>query len=339
LISGEIILQTENNNNKKMNNKKNIAIVAGGYSSEYEVSINSAQNIYSAIDNSIYNKYLVVVSKDEWNVHYNNELYSVDKNDFSFQPAQEKIKFDFAYITIHGTPGENGLLQGYLEMLGIPHSTCSTLASSMTFDKFTCNHYLKQFGITVSDSVLLNNSNYSIEDVIATTGIPCFVKPNADGSSFGITKVKEKSELKDAIDNAFTYCNQVIVERYIDGLEFTCGLIKTGKKEIILPVTEVLPKNEFFDFEAKYDPNMAEEITPARISEELTQRIQNLSSKIYDILRCKGIIRVDFIIKNDIIYVLEVNTTPGMTANSFIPKQIKAAGLNLTDILSLIIEQ
>lgn len=322
-----------------MKTKKNIAIVAGGYSSEYEVSINSAQNIYSSIDDSKYNKFLVVIRKDSWQVHYNNEVYEIDKNDFSFQPTQEKINFDFAYITIHGTPGENGLLQGYLEMMGIPHSTCNTLASSMTFDKFTCNHYLKQFGITVSDSILLNNRNFSTKEIVATTGIPCFVKPNADGSSFGITKVKKESDLKEAINNAFTYCNQVIVERFIDGLEFTCGLIKTKDKEIILPVTEVLPKNEFFDFEAKYDPNMAEEITPARISEELTKRIQNLSSEIYDILRCKGIIRVDFIIKNDTIYVLEVNTTPGMTSNSFIPKQIKAAGLNIKDILSFIIEQ
>lgn len=322
-----------------MNTKKNIAVVAGGYSSEYEVSISSAQNIYSAIDSSKYNKYLVVITKDGWNVHYNNELYYVDKNDFSFQPAQEKIKFDFAYITIHGTPGENGLLQGYLEMIGVPHSTCSTLTSSMTFDKYTCNHYLKQFGIRVSDSILLTNNEYSVENIISTTGIPCFVKPNADGSSFGISKVKKESELKEAIDNAFSFCNQVIVERFVDGLEFTCGLVKTAEKEIILPVTEVLPKNEFFDFEAKYDPNMAEEITPARISEELTKRIQNLASKIYDLLRCKGIIRVDFIIKNDTIYVLEVNTTPGMTANSFIPKQVKAANLDIKDVLSLIIEQ
>lgn len=322
-----------------MKTKKNIAVVAGGYSSEYEVSINSAQNIYSAINSSRYNKYLVVIGKDEWSVHYNNEVYPVDKNDFSFQPAQEKIKFDFAYITIHGTPGENGLLQGYLEMLDIPHSTCNTLAASMTFDKYTCNHFLKQFGITVSESVLLTNKSYSIDNVISTTGIPCFVKPNADGSSFGIRKVKKKEELKDAIENAFTFCNQVIVEKFVDGLEFTCGVVKTGDKEIILPVTEVLPKNEFFDFEAKYDPTMAEEITPARISKELTQRIQDLSSRIYDILRCKGIIRVDYIIKDDTIYVLEVNTTPGMTSNSFIPKQIEAAELNLSDVLSLIIEQ
>ena len=322
-----------------MKTKKNIAVVAGGYSSEYEVSINSAQNLYSAIDRSRYNRYLVVVSKNGWHVHYNNDVYPVDKNDFSFKPTDEKTKFDFAYITIHGTPGENGLLQGYLEMLGIPHSTCNTLASSMTFDKYTCNNYLKQFGITVSDSVLLTNKNYSLENIIKTTGIPCFVKPNADGSSFGITKVKKESDLKDAIENSFTYCEQVIVEKFVDGLEFTCGVIKTAEKEIILPVTEVLPKNEFFDFEAKYDPTMAEEITPARISKELTQRIQDLSSKIYDILRCKGIIRVDFIIKNDMIYVLEVNTTPGMTSNSFIPKQIKAAGMNLTDIISMIIEQ
>lgn len=319
--------------------KKNIAVVAGGYSSEYEVSISSAQNIYSAIDSSLYNKFMVVITKEDWTVHYNNETYPVDKNDFSFQPTNEKIKFDFAYITIHGTPGENGLLQGYFEMMGIPHSTCNTLAASMTFDKYTCNHYLQQFGIKISDSILLTNKKYSLQNVIDTTGVPCFVKPNADGSSFGISKVKEERELKEAIDNAFSFCNEVIVERFIDGLEFTCGLVKTKDKEIILPVTEVLPKNEFFDFEAKYDPNMAEEITPARISDELTKRIQDLSSHIYDILRCSGIVRVDYMIKDNCIFLLEVNTTPGMTANSFIPKQIKAAGLNISDVLTTIIEQ
>ncbi len=322
-----------------MNTKKNIAVVAGGYSSEYEISINSAQYIYSAIDSSLYNKFLVIITKEKWSVHYNNEIYTVNKNDFSFKPINEKIIFDFAYITIHGTPGENGLLQGYLEMIGIPHSTCSPLAASLTFDKYTCNHYLQQFGVKISDSMLLTNKNYSQDSILDNIGVPCFVKPNADGSSFGISKVKKEIDLQEAIDKAFTYCNEVIVERFIDGLEFTCGLIKTKNKEIILPVTEVLPKNEFFDFEAKYDPNMAEEITPARIPEELTKRIKDLSSRVYDILKCRGIIRIDYIIKDNCIFLIEVNTTPGMTSNSFIPKQIEAAGLNISDIITTIIEQ
>lgn len=320
--------------------KKNIALIAGGYSSEYEVSIKSAQNIYSAIDETMFNKYLVIITKEKWKVHYNNEFYTVDKNDFSFTPVNDKIKFDFAYITIHGTPGENGLLQGYLEMLNIPHSTCSSFAASLTFDKYACNKYLNSFGINISKSILLRNiKQYTIEEIVNNVGIPCFVKPNADGSSFGISKVNSINTLQAAIEKAFSYCNEVIIEKAINGLEFTCGAIKTKNEEIILPITEIIPKNEFFDFEAKYDPTKAEEITPARISSELTSFIQDQTSRIYDILKCKGIIRVDYIIENNIVYVLEVNTTPGMTSNSFIPKQVVASGRNLNDIISLIINE
>jgi D-alanine-D-alanine ligase len=323
-----------------MKSKKNIALVAGGYSAEYEVSIKSAQNIYAAIDDATYNKYLVLITKDKWEVHYNNETYPVDKNDFSFSPMGVKIKFDFAYVTIHGTPGENGVLQGYFAMLDIPHSTCDILAASLTFDKYTCNHYIKNFGINIGESILLRTKNqHSIEDIHSLVGVPCFVKPNADGSSFGISKVKTKEELKDALDKAFSYSNEVIVEKAINGLEFTCGAVKTSSKEIILPVTEIITNNEFFDFEAKYDPTKAEEITPARISDELTKELQRQTSHIYDILKLKGIIRVDFIIENNKIFVLEVNTTPGMTSNSFIPKQITADGRELKDIISLIIEE
>lgn len=323
-----------------MKTKKNIALVAGGYSSEYEISIKSAQNIYTAIDNSQYNKYLVIITSDKWEVHYNNDIYPIDKNNFSFKLEQENIVFDFAYITIHGSPGENGLLQGYLAMLKIPHSTCDSFAASLTFDKFTCNRFLKQFNINVANSLLLRKKKqYSIDEINSAIDIPCFVKPNADGSSFGISKVNTKEQLQAALDKAFSYCNEVIVERAINGLEFTCGAIKTNKEDIIFPVTEIIPKNEFFDFEAKYDPLMAEEITPARISNDLTKFLQEQTSKIYDLLKCKGIIRVDYIIENKIIYVLEVNTTPGMTSNSFIPKQIEASGLKLKDIITLIIEE
>lgn len=322
-----------------MNLKKNIALVAGGYSSEFEVSIKSAQNIYAAIDDTIYNKYLVVITKDKWEVHYNNEKYPVEMNDFSFSPMGVKIKFDFAYVTIHGTPGENGLLQGYFAMLNIPHSTCSVLAASLTFDKYMCNHYISQFGINISNSVLLRSKEqYTLKEINSLVGVPCFVKPNSDGSSFGISKVKTENELQAALDKAFSYCSEVVVEKAVNGLEFTCGAVKTSKETIILPVTEIIPKNEFFDFEAKYDPTMSEEITPARISEELTKELQRQTSHIYDVLKLKGIIRVDFIIENSKIFVLEVNTTPGMTSNSFIPKQISADGRELKDVISLIIE-
>ena len=322
-----------------MKTRKNIALIAGGYSAEYEVSINSAQNIYAAIDEMRYNKYLVVITKDKWEVHYNNEIFPIDKNDFSFTLENEKISFDFAYITIHGTPGENGLLQGYLAMLDIPHSTCDSFAASLTFDKYTCNHFLKQFNINIADSILIRNKEqYTIDEINKAVGTPCFVKPNSDGSSFGISKVNTLNELQQALDKAFSYCNEVIIEKAINGLEFTCGAIKTSKEEIILPVTEIIPKNEFFDFEAKYDATMAEEITPARISNELTEFLKEQTSRIYDILKCKGIIRIDYIIENNIVYVLEVNTTPGMTSNSFIPKQVKASGRDLRDIIGLIIE-
>ena len=322
-----------------MKTRKNIALIAGGYSAEYEVSINSAQNIYAAIDEMRYNKYLVVITKDKWEVHYNNEIFPIDKNDFSFTLENEKISFDFAYITIHGTPGENGLLQGYLAMLDIPHSTCDSFAASLTFDKYTCNHFLKQFNINIADSILIRNKEqYTIDEINKAVGTPCFVKPNSDGSSFGISKVNTLNELQQALDKAFSYCNEVVVEKAINGLEFTCGAVKTSKEVIILPVTEIIPKNEFFDFEAKYDPTMAEEITPARISNKLTKFLQDQTSMIYDTLKCNGIIRVDYIIENNIVYVLEVNTTPGMTSNSFIPKQIEASGRELKDVISLIIE-
>ena len=322
-----------------MKTRKNIALIAGGYSAEYEVSINSAQNIYAAIDEMRYNKYLVVITKDKWEVHYNNEIFPIDKNDFSFTLENEKISFDFAYITIHGTPGENGLLQGYLAMLDIPHSTCDSFAASLTFDKYTCNHFLKQFNINIADSLLIRNKEqYTIDEINKAVGTPCFVKPNSDGSSFGISKVNTLNELQQALDKAFSYCNEVVVEKAINGLEFTCGAVKTSKEVIILPVTEIIPKNEFFDFEAKYDPTMAEEITPARISNKLTKFLQDQTSMIYDTLKCNGIIRVDYIIENNIVYVLEVNTTPGMTSNSFIPKQVEASGRELKDVISLIIE-
>jgi len=322
-----------------MKTRKNIALIAGGYSAEYEVSINSAQNIYAAIDEMRYNKYLVVITKDKWEVHYNNEIFPIDKNDFSFTLENEKISFDFAYITIHGTPGENGLLQGYLAMLDIPHSTCDSFAASLTFDKYTCNHFLKQFNINIADSILIRNKEqYTIDEINKAVGTPCFVKPNSDGSSFGISKVNTLNELQQALDKAFSYCNEVVVEKAINGLEFTCGAVKTSKEVIILPVTEIIPKNEFFDFEAKYDPTMAEEITPARISNKLTKFLQDQTSMIYDTLKCNGIIRVDYIIENNIVYVLEVNTTPGMTSNSFIPKQVEASGRELKDVISLIIE-
>ncbi|MDQ2179511.1 D-alanine--D-alanine ligase [Marinifilum sp. D714] len=319
--------------------KRNIAVIAGGDSAEIVISLQTSDHIFNTLDKDLYNPYLIELKELDWNVKIENESYPIDKNDFSFTKDGIKTKFDFAYIAIHGTPGENGILQGYFQLLRIPYSTCDVLSSALSFNKHACNSYLKSLGFNFAKSVLLKkDEEYSIEEIHAKLGMPCFVKPNADGSSFGISKVKQVEELNKAIEKAFEEGKEVIIEEFIDGLECTCGLVKTKKESIIFPVTEVLPKKEFFDFEAKYDPNMAEEITPARISPELTKQIQNMSSEIYDALKCKGIVRVDYIIKNKEIFVLEANTVPGMTSTSFIPQQVAAMNRDLKDILTLVIE-
>ena len=318
---------------------KNIAIIAGGNSSEYEVSMKSGKNIYDEVDENRYNKYLVILKGRDWHVEIGEKKYPVDRNDFSFTRDGEKILFDFAYITIHGVPGENGLLQGYLDMMGVPYGCCNVLASALTFDKHTCNTYLKSYGVNVADSVMLiRGMTYDVNEIINEVWLPCFVKPNAEGSSFGVTKVKEAAQLEDALKKAFALCREVLIETFIDGTELTCGVVKAGDMDIAMPIAEVIPKNEFFDFEAKYDPTKSDEIIPARISPELTNRIKTLSSMIYDILRCEGIIRVDYIVRDDEIFMLEVNTTPGMTSNSFVPKMVRAMGGTLREVLTKIID-
>ncbi|MEI7675738.1 MAG: D-alanine--D-alanine ligase [Bacteroidales bacterium] len=320
--------------------KKNIAIVAGGDSSEWVVSMKSAKGLSTFIDAEKYNIFIVTIREGQWNVVLNdNSKAYIDKNDFSFESDDEKIKFDFAYITIHGTPGENGILQGYFELVGVPYSCCGVLAAALTFNKYVCNRYLSGFDIKVAKSVLLRQyQTKHTSEILAEVGLPCFVKSNVGGSSFGVSKVKDASEMQMAIENAFGEGHEVIIESFISGTEVTCGCYKTKQKSIVFPITEVVSKNEFFDYEAKYNAEKADEITPARISQELTQLIQNRTSEIYDLLDCKGIIRADYIIADDGVYLLEVNTTPGMTATSFIPQQVEAAGLNIKDVMTDIIE-
>lgn len=319
--------------------KRNILIIAGGDSAEIVISMQTAKHIFNTLDKNLYQVYQATFKGKEWKVNLNGLEYDIDKNNFSISTGTTSVKFDFAYIAIHGTPGENGILQAYLNLVQVPHSTCDVLSSALSFNKHACNSYLKSLGFEFAKSVLLKkDENFDCKSIETKVGLPCFVKPNADGSSFGISKVRKFEELEDAILKAFKEGNEVIIEEFIEGLEVTCGLLKTKQEEIIFPLTEVVPKNDFFDFEAKYDPAMADEITPARISKELTLEIQKLSSKIYDALKCKGIVRIDYIIKNNTPYMLEANTVPGMTANSFIPKQVKAMKRELRDILTLIIE-
>jgi len=324
-----------------MNMKKKIAIVAGGYSSEFSISLKSAQGLQSFIDPEHYEVYIILITKDQWLVQLDeNTEIPIDKNDFSFVRVDQKVHFDFVYITIHGTPGENGLLQGYFDMMRIPYSSCGVLASALTFNKYFCNQFLKNFGLSIADSVFLRKSDsWDSTTVLSKLGLPVFVKPSDSGSSCGVTKVISENQLQEAVAKAFEEGSEVLIERFLSGTEVTCGCYQIKDKTTVFPITEVVSKNEFFDFDAKYTPNSAEEITPARISPQLTEEIQSLTSKIYEWIGAKGIIRVDYIISLEgEIKLLEVNTVPGMTTTSFIPQQIKAAGLNIRDVFTEIIE-
>lgn len=321
--------------------KKNIAIVAGGYSSEWQVSLRSANGIYSFLPKDKYEITIVTIIGDKWTARPNeDEEYNIDKNDFSYTNHDgQKVMFDCAYITIHGTPGENGLLQGYFEMIGMPYSCCGVLPAALTFNKFACNRYLQGFGIKIAQSILLRKGETIHDDaVIQQVGLPCFIKSNVGGSSFGVTKVKQSAEIQPAIQNAFNEGDEVIIESFLQGTELTCGVYKTQDKEVAFPLTEVVTTNEFFDYDAKYN-GQVDEITPARIPDDIARQIQQLTLRIYDILGCKGIIRVDYILHEDKSFsLLEVNTTPGMTATSFIPQQVRAAGLDIAHVLEEIIE-
>lgn len=330
-------------NNTKM--KRIIAIVAGGDSSEHDVSLRSAEGIYSFMNKEIYDCFIIEINSFSWIANLpNGDKAVVDKNDFSFLTGEKRIHPDFAYITIHGTPGENGILQGYFDLIKLPYSTSNVLIESLTFNKYFLNQFLKPFNIKVADSILLRKGSedkFSGEEIVNRLGLPCFVKPCADGSSFGVTKVKKQEELRSAIDASMKLGKETMIESFIDGTEITCGCYKTKKVSRVFPITEVVTNDEFFDYNAKYN-GAVKEITPARISEETAKRVSELTSEIYDILGCEGIIRIDYILSGkkgtEDINLLEINTTPGMTATSFIPQQIKAAGLNISNVLSDIIE-
>ena len=320
--------------------KRTIAIVAGGDTSEYEVSLRSAQGIYSFIDKEKYTLYIVGMHGLDWHVQLpDGRTVPVDRNDFSFRLDGQQVKFDFAYITIHGTPGEDGRLQGYFDMLRIPYSCCGVLAAALTYDKFACNQYLRAFGVRIAESLLLRQGQTITDDeVVEKIGLPCFIKPSLGGSSFGVTKVKTREQIQPAIAKAFEEAQEVVVEAFMDGTELTCGCYKTKEKEVVFPITEVVSHNEYFDYKAKYNGE-SDEITPARIPDELADRVKKLTSAIYDILGAQGIIRVDYIVpEGSKINLLEVNTTPGMTATSFIPQQVRAAGLDIKDVMTDIIE-
>ncbi len=319
--------------------KKNIAIVYGGYQSEAVVSAKSLAGLMTFIDSERYNLIPVEITRKEWYATVDGNKISIDRKDFSFCTNGKTTKIDFAYITIHGVPGENGQLTGYLEMIGIPHSTCPSLTSAMTFDKYICNNYLRGMGIAVADSaVVMKGKPYDVKSITERLGLPCFVKPAAGGSSFGVSKVKRAEDMKGAIEKAFSESNEVVVESFLDGIEVTCGLYKTKQRTVVFPLTEVVSGNEFFDYEAKYTPGIASEITPARVPDDVRDKVQSIASKVYDMLNMKGIARIDFIICKDRICLLEVNTTPGMTVTSFIPQQIRACNMEPKEVFTEVIE-
>lgn len=325
--------------------KRTIAIVAGGDSSEHDVSLLSAQGLLSFMDSEKYDCYVVEITGTDWQAHYGDERCTVDRNDFSFNAADGHHTFDFAYITIHGTPGENGILQGYFDLIRMPYSTSDVLVESLTFNKYALNNFLRSVPeIRVSASVLLREGevDYSDDEIIARVGLPCFVKPNAGGSSFGVSKVTTADALRPAVAKAMAESPEVMVEQIMVGTEITCGCYRRPSGEVVaFPITEVVTEDEFFDYEAKYH-NKSQEITPARIAPETAARVSDISKSIYRLLGCYGITRTDYILSGErgkeVINLLEINTTPGMTTASFIPQQVRAAGLDIKDVLSEVIE-
>ena len=326
--------------------KKTVAIVCGGDSSEHDVSLRSAQGLYSFFDKDRYNVYVVDVKGTDWHVNLaDGSIAVIDKNDFSFMENGKMRLFDYAYITIHGTPGENGIMQGYFDLINMPYSTSSVLVEAMTFNKYVLNNYLRGFGVNVAPSILLRRGEEETLDeqrVMDEIGMPCFVKPSADGSSFGVSKVKNIDQLAPALRLAFMESDEVMIESFMEGTEISIGVYKTREKSVVLPATEVVTSNEFFDYDAKYN-GQVQEITPARLSDDVARKVADETSRIYDLLHANGILRIDYIIGKDEnggdkIMMLEVNTTPGMTATSFIPQQVRAAGLDIKDVLTDIVE-
>jgi D-alanine-D-alanine ligase len=318
--------------------KKRIAVVSGGFSGEAQVSMRSAQMVMTHIDRDLYTPTQVVIETNRWYACVGEEQIQIDKNDFSFLHQGVQHKFDGVFMIVHGTPGEDGLLQGYFQLMGIPCTTGDLLNMAVTFNKKATTDALKNLGYSVAKSKMIREGEgYQVEEIVAFLGLPCFVKPNNGGSSIGTSKVKQASELPAAIEKAMHEDRQVLIESFIQGTEVTCGVIQYQGKITPLPLTEIVTENEFFDYEAKYD-GASQEITPARIDAEMSLRVQNLAAKIYGDLKCAGMIRVDFIIQNGEPHVIEVNTVPGFSEASIIPQQAAVFGIGKKELISTVIQ-
>ena len=320
--------------------KKNIAIIMGGYSSEYEISLKSGQVVFETLDASKYNAYKVHIFKNKWvYVDANDNEYPIDKNDFSVTVNGKKTTFDCVFNAIHGTPGEDGYMQGYLELLNIPHTSCGMYQASLTFNKRDCLSTLKPYGIKTATSYYVNLGDTVNETaIVEKVSLPCFVKANKAGSSFGITKVYKKEDLKNALDVAFKEDDEVIIESFLDGTEVSVGVITYKGEVIVLPITEIVSNNDFFDYKAKY-LGESQEITPARLSKVQEEKVNSVAKKVYEVLKMKGFSRSEYIFKDGEPHLLEVNTVPGLTKASILPQQAAAAGISLVELFSNAIEE
>lgn len=321
--------------------KAKIAVVTGGNSGEYEISLKSGKNIADQLDRNKYDVYLIHLRGSQWTYKTDNdEIIPIDKNDFSLTLNGQHINFDCVFVAIHGDPGENGKLEGYLDMLNIPYTSCSTMVSALTFNKNYCNRVVNSYGITTAPSVhLFKYDHIDPQAVIDKVGLPCFVKPCNSGSSVGMSKVNTKEELLPALETAFKEDDQLLVETFIKGREITCGIMKYQNEIQVIGITEIISKKEYFDFEAKYDPSLAYEITPAQIPVNIQELCEETSKKVYKALDCKGIVRIDYIFNDSGLYFIEVNTIPGQTQESIVPKQLKTKNLQFTTLCSYFIDE
>ena len=320
--------------------KKNVAVVMGGYSFEYDISMKSGQVVYDNLENELYNCYKIIIKKDKWILlDENNKEFNICKEDFSVQLKNKKIKFDVAFIAVHGSPGEDGLLQSYFDVIGIPYTGCDSYTSAITFNKRDCISILKKYNVPSAKSIHLNiEDDIDEEKIIKNIGIPCFVKANKSGSSFGVYKVNDKKDLLKSIENSFKVDNEILIESFLDGTEVSVGVMNYKNNIEVFGISELITENDFFDYEAKYE-GKSKEITPANISEIQKKNVTEISKKIYKKLGMKGFSRSEFIFEGDIPHFLEINSIPGMTKESIFPKQVQNKGISLKDLFGDLIKK
>ncbi|MCX6267316.1 MAG: D-alanine--D-alanine ligase [Bacteroidetes bacterium] len=318
----------------------NVAIVAGGDSGEYGISMKSGKQVELNIDREIFRPFLIEIKGKSWNYRIGFNKFPVDKNDFSLTIGKRKIRFDIVFIAIHGTPGENGKLQGYFDMLGIPYTSCDATTSALTFNKSFCKNIVSAYGIKTAKSLhFFHQDEDNAKRILSELSLPVFVKPNNGGSSVGMSRVNLKKELPPALAKAFHEDTEILVEEFIGGRELTCGVLRSGNELIAFPVTEIISKKEYFDYEAKYKKGMASEVVPADLPKKLSGHCQDISRLLYEKLNCKGVVRFDYIFTGEDFYFLEVNTVPGMSSASIVPKMAQAYGWSFKYLITTLIYQ